>query len=153
MYTLRLLVNGLRVPQSRASWSKVIGGTRLEYTPSGSLITSIGSLTTDRIFISKLFESSLDLHNCQLIVSSMARSSPALVRLLLTRLRLRPANASRAVSICTTIVYALLVGSCISPDRIVPDLLDPQAWNWFSYIYGNPVDYTDPSGHILCRSP
>lgn len=30
---------------------------------------------------------------------------------------------------------------------MVGDPLNPAAWNRFSYVYGNPVNYTDPSGH------
>jgi hypothetical protein len=29
----------------------------------------------------------------------------------------------------------------------VPDPLNPQAWNRFSYVYNNPATYNDPSGH------
>ena len=36
---------------------------RLEYTPYGSIITSTGSLATDRLYTGQRFESSLDLYN------------------------------------------------------------------------------------------
>jgi hypothetical protein len=42
------------------------------------------------------------------------------------------------------------VGGFIQPDSIVPDPFEPAAWNRFGYVYGNPVRYTDPSGHVLC---
>jgi hypothetical protein len=29
----------------------------------------------------------------------------------------------------------------------VPDPGNPVAWNRFAYVYNNPVNYTDPSGH------
>lgn len=32
---------------------------------------------------------------------------------------------------------------------MVGDPLDPRAWNRFSYVYGNPVNFTDPSGHCI----
>jgi hypothetical protein len=40
------------------------------------------------------------------------------------------------------------VGRFIQPDTLVPDPLNPQAWNRFSYCYNNPTSYVDPSGHI-----
>jgi RHS repeat-associated protein len=39
------------------------------------------------------------------------------------------------------------LGRFIQPDSLVPDPLNPQAWNRFSYVYNNPVTYNDPSGH------
>jgi hypothetical protein len=39
------------------------------------------------------------------------------------------------------------LGRFIQPDTLVPDPLNPQAWNRFSYCYNNPVSYVDPSGH------
>ena len=35
----------------------------------------------------------------------------------------------------------------IQPDTIVPDPSNPQAYNRYSYVYGNPLRYIDPSGH------
>ena len=39
------------------------------------------------------------------------------------------------------------LGRFIQPDSLVPDPLNPQAWNRFSYVYNNPASYVDPSGH------
>jgi RHS repeat-associated protein len=39
------------------------------------------------------------------------------------------------------------LGRFIQPDTLVPDPLNPQAWNRFSYVYNNPTSYVDPSGH------
>jgi len=40
------------------------------------------------------------------------------------------------------------LGRFIQPDTLVPDPLNPQAWNRFSYVYNNPASHVDPSGHI-----
>jgi hypothetical protein len=39
------------------------------------------------------------------------------------------------------------VGRFVSADSIVPEPGNPQAWNRYSYAYGNPLRYTDPTGH------
>jgi len=41
------------------------------------------------------------------------------------------------------------IGRFISPDAIIPDWKNPQAWNKYSYVFNNPLKYTDNSGHIL----
>jgi RHS repeat-associated protein len=45
--------------------------------------------------------------------------------------------------------YDPLTGQFTQPDSLVADPLDPRAWNRFSYVYGNPVNLTDPSGHCV----
>src|SRR5262249_2509721 len=35
-----------------------------------------------------------------------------------------------------------------SADSIIPDPLDPQSYNRYSYVGNNPTNYIDPSGHI-----
>ena len=44
--------------------------------------------------------------------------------------------------------YDPAIGRFVSPDPIVPDPLDPQSLNRYSYVYNNPLKYTDPSGHF-----
>jgi RHS repeat-associated protein len=44
--------------------------------------------------------------------------------------------------------YSASLGRFTQPDSIVPDLNDTQAWNRYSYVINNPVNYTDPSGHF-----
>jgi RHS repeat-associated protein len=46
--------------------------------------------------------------------------------------------------------YDPFVGQFTQPDSIIPDPLNPAAWNRFSYVYGNPTNLVDPSGHIAC---
>lgn len=43
--------------------------------------------------------------------------------------------------------YDAVLGRFISPDTMVPDPEDPQAFNRYSYVRNNPLRYTDPSGH------
>jgi RHS repeat-associated protein len=45
--------------------------------------------------------------------------------------------------------YAPYLNRWIQPDTIVPDPLDPQNLNRFSYTLNNPIKYTDPSGHSV----
>jgi RHS repeat-associated protein len=40
------------------------------------------------------------------------------------------------------------LGRFIQPDTLVPDPLNPQAWNRFSYCYNNPTSYVDPNGQF-----
>jgi hypothetical protein len=39
------------------------------------------------------------------------------------------------------------LGSFLSADTIVPGAGNPQAYNRYSYVMGNPLKYVDPSGH------
>ncbi len=48
--------------------------------------------------------------------------------------------------------YSQRLGRFLSADTIVPNPLDPQDLNRFSYVRNNPLRYVDPSGHI-CTDP
>jgi RHS repeat-associated protein len=37
----------------------------------------------------------------------------------------------------------------VQPDTIIPNPNNPQDWNRYSYVRGNPIKYNDPSGHVL----
>jgi RHS repeat-associated protein len=43
--------------------------------------------------------------------------------------------------------YDPTIGRFISPDTVVPNVLNPQAFNRYSYVVNNPLKYVDPSGH------
>ena len=45
--------------------------------------------------------------------------------------------------------YDPLLGRFISADSIIPQPGSPLAWDRYSYVYSNPVNFTDPSG--FCR--
>jgi len=45
--------------------------------------------------------------------------------------------------------YSPGLGRFVSPDTIIPQPGNPQAWDRYAYTYSNPVRYVDPSGHML----
>ena len=45
--------------------------------------------------------------------------------------------------------YSPVLGRFLSPDPIVPEPGNPQALNRYSYVYNNPLLYTDPSGYCV----
>lgn len=46
-------------------------------------------------------------------------------------------------------VYDPLIGRMMSADPVVPDPLDGQTWNRYSYVANNPLAFTDPSGYCF----
>ncbi len=44
--------------------------------------------------------------------------------------------------------YMPLVGRFISPDTIVPEPGNPQSFNRYVYVRNNPMNFTDPTGHM-----
>jgi RHS repeat-associated protein len=45
--------------------------------------------------------------------------------------------------------YDTTLGRFTQPDTIVPNPLDPQSLNRFTYVLNNPLKYTDPTGHMM----
>lgn len=45
--------------------------------------------------------------------------------------------------------YDAVLGRFIQPDSIIPEVGNPQAWNRYSYVNNNPVNFNDPSGRML----
>jgi RHS repeat-associated protein len=43
-----------------------------------------------------------------------------------------------------------MLGRFLQPDILIPDQANPQAWNRFSYVINNPVNFNDPTGHRAC---
>jgi len=43
--------------------------------------------------------------------------------------------------------YSPKLGRFLSADTIVPGAANPQAWNRYAYVLGNPIRYKDPTGH------
>jgi RHS repeat-associated protein len=39
------------------------------------------------------------------------------------------------------------MGRFLSPDNIPGTPLNPQSFNLYAYVHGNPVNYNDPTGH------
>jgi hypothetical protein len=49
--------------------------------------------------------------------------------------------------------YDPALGRFVSADTIVPDPANSQSLNRYSYVLGNPLKYTDPSGHLYVDDP
>ncbi len=43
-------------------------------------------------------------------------------------------------------VFDAHIGRSLSADPYIPDPMNPQAFNRYSYVYNNPMSYTDPNG-------
>jgi RHS repeat-associated protein len=50
-------------------------------------------------------------------------------------------------------VYDPKVGRMMSADPLVPEPMNGEAWNRYSYVINNPLKYTDPTGHTTMLPP
>ena len=49
--------------------------------------------------------------------------------------------------------YHPALGRFLTPDAIVPDVLNGQAWNAYAYVYNDPINLVDPSGYAPWDGP
>jgi RHS repeat-associated protein len=49
--------------------------------------------------------------------------------------------------------YDANIGRFISADPVVPNFIDPQSYNRYSYCVNNPLKYSDPTGNIPVQRP
>ncbi|MEW6758806.1 MAG: RHS repeat-associated core domain-containing protein, partial [Acidobacteriota bacterium] len=45
--------------------------------------------------------------------------------------------------------HAANLGRFMKPDNVPGDLTTPQSWNLYAYALGSPVNFTDPTGHMV----
>ena len=41
------------------------------------------------------------------------------------------------------------IGHFIQADTIIPEAVNPFAWNRYAYVYYSPINSIDPSGHMV----
>ena len=51
----------------------------------------------------------------------------------------------------TSIFFHTYINRFLSPDTIVPNPMDPQSLNRYTYARNNPVNRADPTGHVDCN--
>ena len=45
--------------------------------------------------------------------------------------------------------YDPSIGRFVSSDKLIPELANPQSFNRYTYVYDNPLRYTDPNGECI----
>jgi RHS repeat-associated protein len=106
------------------SSGNILGEER--YYPYGEIRFTIGTTYTDKLFTSQR-DVGLGIYHYG------------------ARFRAAPPKRSGAG-------YSPKLGRFLSADTIVPGAANPQAWNRYSYVLGNPLKYIDPSGHGQCQT-
>lgn len=48
-------------------------------------------------------------------------------------------------------IYDQELGRFLQPDPVIQDPLSAQSWNAYTYVFNNPLAYTDPTGNITFR--
>ncbi|MBI2394387.1 MAG: hypothetical protein HYV09_32755 [Deltaproteobacteria bacterium] len=57
-------------------------------------------------------------------------------------------DAEHGLSYMGARYYDALIGRFLTPDTVVPDPLNPQAFNRYAYVLNNPISNADPTGHV-----
>ena len=95
------------------------------YDPWGNVRIATGTADTDRLYTGQRFDAATGLY----YVCDADRA----------RYRACPESYRRNPTLARF----------ISADTIVANAGDPQSWNRYAYVLGNPLRYTDPSGHCI----
>ncbi|NOK62788.1 MAG: hypothetical protein GFH25_541290n35 [Chloroflexi bacterium AL-N10] len=64
-----------------------------------------------------------------------------------------PQDPSSGLTYLRARYYHPALGRFLTPDAIVPDVLNGQAWNAYAYVYNDPINWVDPSGYAPWDGP